>query len=119
METPPHPMRLGNSERDYYLLGSAGVGSREAGVAEDTPEGSASVPSRDEMAAAGEQEQPVASDADTSEGWAGYPGHRPPDAGPDWTPDPAAGLVDSRPGEGTPEEPEPGDDRPHGSGERP
>ncbi len=25
MEEPPHPMRLGNSERDYYRLGSAGV----------------------------------------------------------------------------------------------
>ena len=52
MEAPPHPMRLGDSERDYYLLGAAGVGSREEGVAEDTPEGSLSEPSRDEMAAA-------------------------------------------------------------------
>ena len=25
MEVPPHPMRLGNTERDYYRLGSAGV----------------------------------------------------------------------------------------------
>jgi NADH-quinone oxidoreductase subunit I len=25
METPPHPMRLGQTEQDYYLLGSAGV----------------------------------------------------------------------------------------------
>src|SRR5262249_37238205 len=25
MEPPPHPMRLGDTERDYYLLGSAGV----------------------------------------------------------------------------------------------
>jgi hypothetical protein len=25
MEAPPHPMRLGDSERDYYNLGSAGV----------------------------------------------------------------------------------------------
>jgi len=45
-------MRLGATERDYYLLGAAGVGSREEGVAEDTPEGSLSEPSRDEMAAA-------------------------------------------------------------------
>jgi NADH-quinone oxidoreductase subunit I len=119
METPPHPMRLGSSERDYYLLGSAGVASREAGVAEDTPEGTLSEPARDETAAASKEEQPVASDADTSEGWAGYPGHRPPDAPADWTPDPAAGIVDARPGEGTPDEPEPGDDRPYGSGERP
>jgi NADH-quinone oxidoreductase subunit I len=52
MEAPPHPMRLGDTERDYYLLGSAGVASRKAGVEEDTPEGSLSVPSRDEMAAA-------------------------------------------------------------------
>src|SRR5437762_6272549 len=51
MEAPPHPMRLGATERDYYLLGSGGVASREAGVAEDTPEGTLSEPSRDEMAA--------------------------------------------------------------------
>ena len=51
MEDPPHPMRLGTSERDYYLLGGAGVVSREAGNAEDTPEGTLSEPSRDEMAA--------------------------------------------------------------------
>jgi NADH-quinone oxidoreductase subunit I len=25
MEAPPHPMRLGNDEKDYYLLGAAGV----------------------------------------------------------------------------------------------
>jgi NADH-quinone oxidoreductase subunit I len=25
MEVPPHPMRLGDTERDYYKLGSAGV----------------------------------------------------------------------------------------------
>ena len=52
-------------------------------------------------------------------GWAGYPGHRPPDAPADWEPDPAAGIVDSRAGEGTPSEPEPGDDNPYGSGEQP
>jgi NADH-quinone oxidoreductase subunit I len=54
MEAPPHPMRLGATERDYYLLGSGGVASREAGVAEDTPEGTLSEPSSAEMAAAGE-----------------------------------------------------------------
>jgi NADH-quinone oxidoreductase subunit I len=53
MEAPPHPMRLGATERDYYLLGAAGVASREAGTEEDTPEGSASVPSAGEMAGAG------------------------------------------------------------------
>jgi hypothetical protein len=25
MESPPHPMRLGNDEKDYYRLGAAGV----------------------------------------------------------------------------------------------
>jgi hypothetical protein len=25
MEAPPHPMRLGNDEKDYYRLGAAGV----------------------------------------------------------------------------------------------
>ena len=54
MEAPPHPMRLGATERDYYLLGSGGVASREAGVSEDTPEGTLSEPSPAEMAAAGE-----------------------------------------------------------------
>ena len=28
MEQPPHPMRLGRTERDYYLLGRAGVSGR-------------------------------------------------------------------------------------------
>src|SRR5262249_6700646 len=51
MEDPPHPMRLGASERDYYLLGGAGVASREAGTAEGTPQGTLSEPARDEMAA--------------------------------------------------------------------
>ena len=25
MEAPPHPMRLGDDEKDYYRLGAAGV----------------------------------------------------------------------------------------------
>jgi hypothetical protein len=25
MEAPPHPMRLGKDEKDYYRLGGAGV----------------------------------------------------------------------------------------------
>ena len=35
METPPHPMRLGNDEKDYYRLGAAGVvaGPRAPGMA--------------------------------------------------------------------------------------
>jgi NADH-quinone oxidoreductase subunit I len=39
MEPPPHPMRLGATERDYYLLGRAG---RTAGAGEpaDDPGGS-------------------------------------------------------------------------------
>jgi hypothetical protein len=57
METPPHPMRLGASERDYYLLGSpnkvATAGTAEpAASGADTSEGWAGVPSRDELAAA-------------------------------------------------------------------
>src|SRR6266568_1903739 len=28
MEAPPHPMRLGTTERDYYLLGSAGAAGK-------------------------------------------------------------------------------------------
>jgi hypothetical protein len=27
MDAPPHPMRLGNDEKDYYLLGAAGIAS--------------------------------------------------------------------------------------------
>jgi hypothetical protein len=30
MEPPPHPMRLGDTERDYYLLGSAGAPAAKA-----------------------------------------------------------------------------------------
>src|SRR5262249_3681903 len=52
MEDPPHPMRLGASERDYYLLGGAGVVSREAGTAEGTPQGTLREPAREERAAA-------------------------------------------------------------------
>ena len=35
MEAPPHPMRLGNDEKDYYRLGAAGVvaGPRAPGMA--------------------------------------------------------------------------------------
>jgi hypothetical protein len=25
MEAPPHPMRLGETEQDYYLLGTSGI----------------------------------------------------------------------------------------------
>ena len=40
MEAPPHPMRLGDTERDYYNLGSAGVTpvrSQEAKETSDAP----------------------------------------------------------------------------------
>jgi hypothetical protein len=35
MEPPPHPMRLGDDEKDYYRLGAAGVvsGPRAPGMA--------------------------------------------------------------------------------------
>jgi NADH-quinone oxidoreductase subunit I len=39
MEVPPHPMRLGETERDYYRLGSAGVTAPRD--ADDTGAGSA------------------------------------------------------------------------------
>ena len=35
MEPPPHPMRLGDTERDYYLLGSAGARAPKAQYDED------------------------------------------------------------------------------------
>jgi len=37
MEAPPHPMRLGDTERDYYLLGSSGV----VGASEPADDGQA------------------------------------------------------------------------------
>ena len=35
MEAPPHPMRLGDDEKDYYRLGAAGLtaGPRAPGMA--------------------------------------------------------------------------------------
>jgi NADH-quinone oxidoreductase subunit I len=30
MESPPHPMRLGDDEKDYYLLGAAGIARTDA-----------------------------------------------------------------------------------------
>ena len=38
MEPPPHPMRLGDTERDYYNLGSAGVVSPKAQEDQGTPD---------------------------------------------------------------------------------
>ncbi len=59
METPPHPMRLGASERDYYLLGSipvaTGSEAEPAASGADSSEGWAGVPSRDELAAAADE----------------------------------------------------------------
>ncbi|HLX47836.1 MAG TPA: NADH-quinone oxidoreductase subunit NuoI [Streptosporangiaceae bacterium] len=37
MEAPPHPMRLGETERDYYLLGRAGAAGRTGEPAADAP----------------------------------------------------------------------------------
>jgi len=39
MEAPPHPMRLGDTERDYYNLGSAGVVSPKAQEDQGAPDG--------------------------------------------------------------------------------
>ena len=66
MEAPPHPMRLGETERDYYLLGSAG-------------------------AAPGHPEEPVASESDHSQGWAGEPARDAAAAAASWTPGARAG----------------------------
>ena len=41
MEPPPHPMRLGDSERDYYLLGSAGAPAAKARDGQDEQPGPA------------------------------------------------------------------------------
>jgi NADH-quinone oxidoreductase subunit I len=37
METPPHPMRLGKTERDYYQLGSPGAAGRASAPAAGSP----------------------------------------------------------------------------------
>ena len=37
MEAPPHPMRLGDTEEDYYRLGSAGSGPGPGKPAADGP----------------------------------------------------------------------------------
>jgi len=41
MEPPPHPMRLGDTERDYYLLGSAGAPPARAQDDQEAPSGPA------------------------------------------------------------------------------
>jgi NADH-quinone oxidoreductase subunit I len=91
MEMPPHPMRLGESERDYYRLGSAG-------------------------AAAGHPEEPVASESDHAEGWAGEPARDTvaQAAAASWTPDahggPDGGGPDGGESGGDPDEGQSGDD---------
>ncbi len=77
MEATPHPMRLGPTERDYYRLGSAG------------PAGPAP----------GQPEEPVASESDHAQGWAGEPARDAvaEAAAASWTPDARAG--DERGGE--------------------
>jgi NADH-quinone oxidoreductase subunit I len=67
MEEPPHPMRLGDSERDYYRLGSAGVAASRGQAA-----GAAAGPAPEAEAAAGPASESAA-------GWA--PGARPGDGG--------------------------------------
>jgi NADH-quinone oxidoreductase subunit I len=42
MEAPPHPMRLGDTERDYYRLGAAGgAAPRDAAPPDAAPGGAA------------------------------------------------------------------------------
>ena len=67
MEAPPHPMRLGDSERDYYRLGSAGVTASRGQAAE-----ASAGPAVEAEAAAGPASESAA-------GWA--PGARPGDGG--------------------------------------
>ena len=67
MEAPPHPMRLGDSERDYYRLGSAGVTASRGQAAE-----ASAGPAAEAEAAAGPASESAA-------GWA--PGARPGDGG--------------------------------------
>jgi NADH-quinone oxidoreductase subunit I len=83
MEAPPHPMRLGATERDYYLLGSAGVATPEAGVAEDTPEGTLSEPSESEMASGWTPDARSGAPDDAQDGGDGQPGGDGRDEGQD------------------------------------
>jgi NADH-quinone oxidoreductase subunit I len=73
MESPPHPMRLGDDEKDYYLLGAAGIARTDAprpasagpGAAAADPGGQAAA----EAAAIGRK--PAAVGASTGEGGSG------------------------------------------------
>jgi NADH-quinone oxidoreductase subunit I len=66
MEAPPHPMRLGRDEKDYYRLGGAGVSPTgrapgmggpggPTGPANEATATSARVPGQDEVKPGGEQ----------------------------------------------------------------
>jgi NADH-quinone oxidoreductase subunit I len=67
MESPPHPMRLGDTERDYYRLGSAGVVADPKGRQAEE-EGAAAAPDEDQRP-----------DAEVPGGWV----HRSEDERPD------------------------------------
>jgi NADH-quinone oxidoreductase subunit I len=57
MEPPPHPMRLGNDEKDYYLLGAAGIPGADAPV---SPAAVAASPADPGGQAAGEAREAAA-----------------------------------------------------------
>ena len=42
MEAPPHPMRLGETEQDYYLLGSSGIAGASQAPDQDQDQDGAS-----------------------------------------------------------------------------
>jgi NADH-quinone oxidoreductase subunit I len=59
MEVPPHPMRLGDTERDYYQLGSAGVTPARPGPPADSQ--AADSQAADSQAADGPAAEPAPS----------------------------------------------------------
>jgi NADH-quinone oxidoreductase subunit I len=73
MEAPPHPMRLGETEEDYYRLGAMLAAATQS----DASQGDASQ---------GDASQGDASQGDASQGDAGRAGAGPDSAGPDREP---------------------------------
>jgi hypothetical protein len=75
MEAPPHPMRLGESETDYYNLGGSGVAGTKLAAAPQAASGA---------------------DAAATQETVGKPGNQPPagEAGPDSALHPPAGPED-------------------------
>jgi NADH-quinone oxidoreductase subunit I len=57
MEPPPHPMRLGDDEKDYYLLGAAGIPGTDAPL---SPSAVAAAPADPGGQAAGEAREAAA-----------------------------------------------------------